>query len=149
MDRPKEATARNKKIVRRYLEDAWAKGNISMIDELVSADFSFSVTPFISKELIGPEKAKRVASFVRNVFPDLRIEILQEIATDENVVIFWKSEGTYLGEWEEGIKPTGKLVEWKGISIYSMQAGKITKEEVLEDGLGLLYQLGALHTWKP
>jgi predicted ester cyclase len=92
---------------------------------------------------------KGVISSVRSVFPDLRLKVVEEIAEGDKVVASWVSTGTYLGEWESGIKPTGNRVTWTGISHYQLEEGKIVKEGGNEDGLSLLYQLGTLQTWKP
>jgi len=41
------------------------------------------------------------------------------------------------------IPPTGKEVEFTGISVYRIEAGKIAEEWTVEDELGLMRQIGA------
>jgi predicted ester cyclase len=43
-----------------------------------------------------------------------------------------------------GTPPTGKAVEFMGISVYRIEAGKITESWTVEDELGLMWQIGAV-----
>ena len=43
-----------------------------------------------------------------------------------------------------GIPPTGNRVEFTGISVYRVEAGKIAEPWNVEDELGLMRQIGAV-----
>jgi predicted ester cyclase len=59
------------------------------------------------------------------------------------VVARWRSRATHQGEYM-GIAPTGKEVEFTGISVYRIEAGKIAQSWNIEDQLGLMRQIGAV-----
>lgn len=112
-----------------------------MIDELVAPNVSFHYPLF---ETHSAEVLKQQASFIHAVFPDVSVTIEEEIAEGDRVVMRWTQRGTYRGEWEAGIPPTGKSVTWTGISIYRIVGGKIVEERGEEDSQGLLQQVGVL-----
>jgi len=93
---------------RRLLEESFNEGKVELIDQLVAPDAvnHDPATPARMRELRGPEVLKRTVSMYRAAFPDVRIVVDDVIATDDKVVLRWRSEGTHRGELE-GLAPTG------------------------------------------
>ena len=65
------------------------------------------------------------------------------IAEGDKVVARWRARATHQGEYA-GVPPTGKEVEFTGISVYRIGAGKIAESWTVEDELGLMRQIGAV-----
>jgi predicted ester cyclase len=65
------------------------------------------------------------------------------IAEGEKVVARWRARATHQGEYVS-IPPTGKEVEFTGISVYRIEERKIAESWTVEDELGLMRQIGAV-----
>jgi predicted ester cyclase len=120
----------NKALVRREQEELWnATGNLDAARELFVADHV--------------EDARQEAADFREGFPDVVSTIEDLIAEGDKVVARWRARATHQGEYM-GIAPTGKEVEFTGISVYRIEAGKIAESWNEEDELGLMRQIGAV-----
>ena len=120
----------NKALVRREQEELWNHtGNLDAAEELFAPDYI--------------EAAKQEAADFRRGFPDVVSTIEDLIAEGNKVVARWRSHATHQGEYM-GIPPSGKEVEFTGISVYRIEAGKIAESWNVEDQLGLMQQIGAI-----
>jgi len=120
----------NKALVRREQEELWScTGNLDAAQELFVAD--------------RVEVARQEAADFRQGFPDVVSTIEDLIAEGDKVVARWRARATHQGEYM-GIPPTGKEVEFTGISVYRIEAGKIAQSWNEEDELGLMRQIGAV-----
>ena len=129
----------NKAIVRHLVEEVWNKGNLSLVDQLISANYSHhdNATPDFG---LGPEGEKKRATLYRTAFPDLQFTIEDMTAEGETVTWRWSSRGTHRGPLS-GIAPTGKVVNVSGITINRLAGGKLVEGWVNWDALALLQQL--------
>jgi predicted ester cyclase len=59
------------------------------------------------------------------------------------VVARWSSSATHRGEYM-GIPPTGKDVQFTGISFYRIEGGKMAESWNIEDQFGLMRQIGTV-----
>ncbi len=75
----------NKQLVRTYFNEAWNKGNVSVLDTLLSKDY-INHTPSVPNPPQGPEGLKPIIKAIRTAFPDLHYEIKDLIATPDRVV---------------------------------------------------------------
>jgi predicted ester cyclase len=124
------STGENKAVVRREQEELWNhNGNLDAAEEIFTPDYV--------------EAAKQEAADFRQGFPDVRSTIEDLIAEGDKVVARWTSHATHQGEYM-GIPPTGREVEFTGISVYRIEAGKIAESWSVEDELGLMRQIGAV-----
>lgn len=135
-------SAENKAIMQRYFEEAWNKGNLSVLDEIVSPDY-VNHNPPVPGLPPGPEGLKPVFQAGRAAFPDLHYTIEEQIADGDKVVTRWTSRGTHRGELM-GIPATGKQVNITGIHIARIVGGKIVEHWRQSDDLGMLQQLGVV-----
>jgi steroid delta-isomerase-like uncharacterized protein len=127
--------------VRTLIEEAWNKGNLAPIDDLVApgtVDHDPARPPDLPQ---GREGLKQAISMYRAAFPDLRIDIEELFVYGDRVVWRWRSEGTHAGEFQ-GLLPTNRHGEVTGISIARFQDGKVVETWSQWDNLGLLQQLG-------
>ena len=91
----------------------------------------------------GLEGAKRVHEITLIGMPDWRTEIEDLIAEGDKVVARITMTGTHTGDFW-GIPATGKKVEFTGIYIVRIEAGKIVEHWGEEDGVSLMQQLGVM-----
>jgi predicted ester cyclase len=120
----------NKAVVRREQEELWNHtGDLDAAEELFAA---------------GQAKAaKQEAADFRRGFPDVISTIEDLIAEEDKVVARWRSRATHQGDYM-GIAPSGKEVEYTGISFYRIEGGKIAQSWNIEDQLGLMRQIGVV-----
>lgn len=133
----------NKAIARRFIEEAFNKGNLAVLDEIVAPDHK-DLGPGSFPDLPpGPEGSKRLVSVYRNAFPDVHLTIEDQVAEGDKVVTRWTGRGTHKGELT-GIPPTGKSTVTTGMGIDRIVNGKIVESWGIFDQLGLLTQLGVV-----
>jgi steroid delta-isomerase-like uncharacterized protein len=90
----------------------------------------------------GPQGFKDFFTTMRTAFPDLQIAPQAVVADDEHVSLAYTITGTHQGEFN-GIAPTGKRIEARGVQIGRFEDGKIIERWGSSDELGILAQLGA------
>jgi ketosteroid isomerase-like protein len=81
--------------------------------------------------------------YLKTAFPDVRMTVRDLIVDGNRAVWRWTFTGTHHGEFN-GIAPTGKQVEYDGVSIEQVHEGKIIERWDFPDLLTALRQLGAL-----
>src|SRR5829696_4627805 len=120
----------NKALVRREQEELWnGTGNLDAAQEL-----------FVPEQA---EAARQEAADFRQGFPDVVSTIEDLIAEGEKVAARWRARATHRGEYV-GVPPTGREVEFTGISVYRIERNRIAESWTVEDELGLLRQIGAV-----
>jgi steroid delta-isomerase-like uncharacterized protein len=135
----------NKAIVRRYVEAAVNRGDMSAIDRWLSPDYR---NPFNPAPGSGAEGYKRGVGLTRAAFPDLEVTFDRMIAEGDLVAYESTWRGTHLGEWR-GIPATGKTVEWRATCFRRVVDGVVVEGWGTYDWLGVYQQLGATVTPPP
>ncbi|HSA93299.1 MAG TPA: ester cyclase [Terriglobales bacterium] len=131
----------NKKLARRFIEEALNKGDFRVIDEVVSKDYIYR-EPTLG-ESKGPEGCKQLLTSFRTAFPDVACTIVDQIAEGDRLVTRWTARGTHRGELL-GIAPTNKPVTLTGVVISRFAQGKLVEDFEIFDALGLMRQLGVV-----
>jgi len=132
---------RNKTIARSEFE-VWSTGDVGRLDELVADDVVHH-DPYDPHAAEGLTGLKKTIELNRRAFPDMRIEIEDQVAEDDKVVTRWVATMTHEGELG-GAPPTGKRVTVAGTTIERFENGKVVEAWRSIDTLGLLRQIGAL-----
>jgi predicted ester cyclase len=127
----------NKKVVRACFEEA-ARGNFDALDALVTPDYVLH-----PEEMRGPDGLKQMVEGYRSAFSGLRVTIDQQFTEGDYIATRTTIRGTHDGELM-GIPPSGKEVEFTGLTISRCEGGRIVEEWELTDTVGLLGQIGAL-----
>jgi steroid delta-isomerase-like uncharacterized protein len=130
----------NKTIARKLMEEAWNKGRLEVVDELMSAGCRFH-DPVFPSLTSGAGNYKQHIQMCRTAFPDLKFTIEDTIAEHNEVVLHWKAQGTHRGPFL-GMPPTGKSATVSGTSINRIDKGKITELWGDWNLLSLMEQLG-------
>ena len=114
----------NKALVRRFLEEQ-ARGNLDVIDEVLSPDF-------VDRALLpgqGPtrEDFKRAVTEILDAFSIISFTIEEQIAEGDTVVTKYTERSVIRGEFV-GLAPSGTEENFQGIYIHRISDGKITEE---------------------
>lgn len=130
---------RIKEAIREAWSAAWDRGEVEVLDDLMTEDFQrFSRASRTTKDLAG---LKREITGVRAAFPDLSTSIDNLVVDGDTVVIFWTSRGTH--EYAlDGVPPTHREVETRGSNIITLRDGRVARESVTWDGSEILSGLG-------
>lgn len=132
----------NKAVVRRFIEDVFAGGNLDLVDEIFDADYVLH-DPSVPDEVRGPEGIRRYVSMYRSAYPDTNFTIEDQIAEGDNVATRWTGRGTHQGELM-GIPPTGNQVTITGIELDRVVDGKLRETRVIYDAMSMMQQLGVI-----
>jgi steroid delta-isomerase-like uncharacterized protein len=124
------------------VEEAINRGNIKVIDELLSSDFveHEELPPGIPP---GREAPKAMFAMLRSAFPDLKATIEHLIAEGDEVVMHMTWTGTHKGEFM-GIPPTGKSISINVIDILGIAEGKFVEHWGVMDSMAMMQQLGVV-----
>jgi predicted ester cyclase len=130
----------NKARIRRVIEQAYSRGDLSVVDEVAAKDMVIHAP---SQEIRGREGAKQYVTMLRAAFPDLHFTIEDQIAEGDVVVTRWTARGTHKGQFQS-IPPTGREIRLVGADIDRITDGQVVECWAHVDELGLMQQLGAI-----
>ena len=133
----------NKASIRRYVEEAWNKGSVDIIDELMATHYARHMA--ISAPPLTREGQKQRILGFRRAFPDLRLTIEDMVAEGEKVSFRLTLRGTHQGEFM-CVPPTGKQIVVGAVDVARFEDGKVAEQWGQTDMLGLLQQIGAVPT---
>lgn len=112
-------------------------GDLSKLD-VVSESFTFYLP---IDEVHGRDGAEAMQRDQENGFSDFTLEVDEMIVGDDIALWEWTATGTHEGEWQ-GIPPSGREVEFTGMSKTVIADGKIQENWAYFDPQNLLAQLG-------
>ena len=140
---------KNKATCRRFIQRVFNEGDLSSLRDFVSPNSlhydldDLSVSPGRTPEARNTEWFADMIRLYRLAFPDLRVDIQDQIAENDRVVTCLRIQGTQKGPLL-GIGVSGKRVDITGIRIDRLAEGKIAESWFHWDGLGMMQQIGAL-----
>lgn len=143
---PMSEEDKNKQIIQTYFQEVWNKGNVDVLDELLSTEY-INHTPSTPNPPKGAVGLKPIVLAIRKGFPDLHYEIKEIIATKDRVVARVVMTGTQ-SDTLFGIPPTGKRIEVNQINIEKIENGKIVEHWRVTDELAMMQQLGVVQRAK-
>jgi len=135
------STEKNKAALRRVYDEIFNKGKLSVVDEVIAANYILHGVATI--EVNGPEGFKQFVTMYRNAFPDLQATVVDMVAEGDKVAHSFTLRGTHKGALM-GIAPTGKQVTLTGTTISRFAGGKEIEARMNADVLGLYQQLGVI-----
>jgi predicted ester cyclase len=146
------STEQNKANYRRFIEEAYNKGDLAVLDEIASPDLVLHFLP--PGTPLGPESMKRVIASSRAAFPDICITFEDVFAVGDRIVARCTMTGTHQGPYMNHLgtlmPPTGKRFSVAGIDIWRFDGdGKWVECWSSLDRLGMLQQLDAIPASAP
>jgi steroid delta-isomerase-like uncharacterized protein len=77
-------------------------------------------------------------------FPDFDIAVDRIVGDDSAAVVQWHAAGTFSGGKFQGIEPTGKHVEIRGVDVMEFAEGRYVHNTIYYDGASFARQIGML-----
>jgi steroid delta-isomerase-like uncharacterized protein len=136
-------TEENKELVKRVLEEAFSRGDVDVLEEVLADDFVAHAPsePGHGAETQDRERLAEEIERNREAFPDMTFTVEEIVAEGDTVAVRWSARGTHEGELM-GMEPTGEAVDMRGMNFLHIENGKIAEDWVLWDSLGMMQQLG-------
>jgi predicted ester cyclase len=119
-----DLTSKNKDLMRRVYEEMWNAAKPALAAELFARPEG--VEGFLSQFLLS--------------FPDLQHRVEGMIAEGDQVAVRFSAHGTHTGRWLD-IAPTGKSIEYTGVTLARIEGEKIVEHHTWWDKAALLDQL--------
>lgn len=133
------AIEENKALIRRFSDEVWNQGNLSVVDELFARNWiGHDLPPGLAP---GREGLNQLIAAFRTAFTEFRTTVDDLVAERDKVAWRWTFQAQHTGEFM-GIGATGKQVTLTGISIDRIADGKFVERWDSYDMLGLLQRLG-------
>ena len=127
----------NKRQARALFEHA-SRGELDAFGEHLAPDFVLH-----PDDWRGADGLAEMVRGYRSVLPDLTVRIDHQFAEGDYVATRFTVRGTHQGALMSE-EPTGRTVEFSGITISRCADGRILEEWEYVDAIGLLGQLGVL-----
>jgi steroid delta-isomerase-like uncharacterized protein len=90
---------------------------------------------------------QEIKDFFRETFaamPDAEMTVLRVVAGDRLAAVEWRMAGMFTGAPFQGIDPTGKPVEVRGLDLLEIEDGEIVANAAYYDGMNFARQVGML-----
>lgn len=124
---------------RRIFAEGFNKGNLAVIDELVSQDFR----EHQRGQQGGPEGLKALIRQLRLWYSDFTLTAEDMVQSGDTVWGRMKARGTHTGSIM-GRAPTGRQLEIDVIDIGRFRDGKMVEHWGVPDQVGMMEQMGIL-----
>ena len=133
-------TTNNAAIMRQAMIAIMQEGRGDLVDQFLASDFIGHDTAGMT---FGRDDFRQGVLEMLGAFSDRQIEIADQITEGDKVVTRWIATARHTGLLR-GVPPTDRVVQFTGISIDRLAAGKIIESWEVTDDLGLMRQLGAI-----
>lgn len=124
-----------------WFQRLWNEHDESTIDEFLAFD---SRAEQEHGQIMGREDFRALYQAILKAFPDIAISPEHIAQEDETAYIRWKARGTHLG-MGFGIEPSGKVIEFEGITWFVVRDGIIVGGGDRWNQGGLLADMAAAH----
>lgn len=132
-----------KQLLRHQYEEAWANGNLDVLDETCSHDVMLYGLPTTDRSA-DIRAFKEFVESCSNAFSDLTNDVQDVIAEDDRVVVRSTLSGTHDGDRFLEADPSDCDVEVAVTTIFRIERGMVAEAWMCFDTMGLLQQVGAM-----
>jgi steroid delta-isomerase-like uncharacterized protein len=130
----------NIEIISRF-EHAFRAGDLGTIDELCDPSLvDHDPAPDKEPTLVG---FKQKVAFFKAIFPDIKEDLQDIIASGDTVATRWVLTGSQQQEFM-GIPAFGQTIRVEGMNFYRLKDGRVTDIWTQFDGVAMMQQLGAI-----
>ena len=130
----------NKELVRAFMRTVFNDHRPDRATEFFAPQGKWHGGNFGTVE--GSQNIAGLLTAVVSCLPDIRSTEQDMIAKDDTVVVRLVVEGTHKGNLL-GFPATNRNVRWDAIDLYKIRNGKITDDYASEDGVKILFDIGA------
>lgn len=134
---------KNIQLVRRLFDEQASQDDTSLYDQLFSEGVEL-YGPASGQITKGLAALKRIDRGYHLAYPRAQFQIEEIFGHSNEVVVRWTCKGAYKAGYK-GITPKKKEFSIWGLSIYSINKGKIQEIRQFWDRLGILEQIGEIH----
>jgi predicted ester cyclase len=134
--------ARNKDVVRRYVDEVWNGGQVDLIPELVHNSFCGHHERNRDEDIYGIEALRARVETARQHLPDLRLGVILALAEGDRVMVHLDASGTYRAPTSN--QAAGQTLTFTVTGIMRVAEGRIAESWIIYDTLGALQQLGVV-----
>jgi len=115
------------------------------LDGIVATGAPGYVEDFVAVgEIHGHDAVRAFFRELFAAFPDFTMTVARIVADDTTAVIQWHAAGTFTGGAFQGITPTGRRVEIRGVDVMEISDGLIQRNTIYYDGATFARQIGLL-----
>jgi steroid delta-isomerase-like uncharacterized protein len=118
---------------KKQLDDAMAYVDEDAVDDFVA------VGRFEGKVAI-----RRFFDELLTAFPNFEMVVERSIGDDASAAIQWKASGDFTGGPFQGVEPTGKHVEIRGVDVMEIIDGTVRQNTIYYDGATFAREVGML-----
>jgi steroid delta-isomerase-like uncharacterized protein len=97
---------------------------------------------------LGPLRGHgEIDAFFRELFaaaPDLETTVTRVVAGEREAAVEWRMSGHFTGAPFQGIDPTGKRLEMRGLDLLEIEDGLIVANTAYYDGMSFARQIGLM-----
>jgi steroid delta-isomerase-like uncharacterized protein len=114
--------------------------------ELVTEDVEAVLVPF-GQTFHGRDGFTGFMQGFKGAFPDIRISVTNQVATDDQVVSEFTARGTHTGPLQTpagAIPPTGRTVDFIVCEVMRVKHGQIASLHNYQDAASIMRQLGLI-----
>ena len=135
----------------RLTNSVWALAarDSEQMDALRSPDFvlDYVYADAFERSPLSAEETKEFWPAWFAGFPEMDLEVTRTVAAETVVVTQWTFAGTNTGPLEppafgKRLEPTGRTIQFRGVSIYDISEGLIQRETLYMDFATLWVELG-------
>lgn len=128
----------------RKIYDLWNARDIDTALDMATDDVDIRLMAF-SQTLTGRDGFRQFMERFATAFPDMKKEVTNQVASEDQVVSEFKLRGTHNGPLQTPtgeIPPTGKAVNLSVIEVIGIRDGKVATLRNYSDTATLMRQLG-------
>ena len=132
----------NKQIIQNFIQVVWNGQNLNALKDFWTDDCINHAMPGSDNRGLAALRVYHDSFFddFFAAFPDIQIEIVQQVAEGDRVATYIISKGNHSDTFY-GVAPTGKTISTSVIRIDRIQDGKIAEHWSVSDAAGLMQQL--------
>jgi len=128
--------------VARSIFEALAKKDLDAALDLVAEE---AVDDFVAiGRFEGKSAIRRFFDELLGAFPTFDITVERIVGDKATAVVQWHATGDFTGGSFQGIEPTGKHVEIRGVDVIDISEGLLRHNTIYYDGASFARQLGML-----
>jgi len=98
----------------------------------------------LGQRLEGKQETEAFFTELFAAIPDFELWVDRVIADGTVVAVEWHANGTFDGRRFQGIRATGSRVELRGVDVFDVSEGGLTRNTVYYDGASFARQIGML-----
>jgi predicted ester cyclase len=114
------------------------KRDLSNLERFLHPEFELHATG--AEPVFGIDAYRAMRSSYFEGVPDEQVIVEDLFATDDRTVCRWRIRGTQTGTLL-GLAPTGRAIDYSGISIYEVEDRKLRRGWIEQDSMSLMAQL--------